>query len=485
MIKSIQQFQEKGIKSLGTAIENFVKDPKDHAGFIYGVTDSVIQLGLNIIAETFEDADQCLRDSSKRKKSWQIVRRDETALLTSLGTVRYKKTLFKNKETGENEYLVDRIMGLESHARMTEDAQARMLEEAVDSSYQKGGARTSLTDSVSRQTVKNKIHRLIFNEAPEELKEKKQVKYLYIDADEDHVSLQHPGKKEDAKKHNTAMPKIIYVYEGIEPEAPKSRRFRLINPRYFGGIYEGSGGVRLLWEEVEAYIEATYDLEVLEKTYINGDGAGWIKRGREHIAGAVFVLDKFHMHKYIMSSTSHLMDSAEDARREIYSAFHRRRKWMAQDVFEKILNVTEEESQRKRTEAGMKYILGNWNGIMQGLTHKERQTGCSAEGHVSHIFADRMSSRPLGWSRTGVHKMAKLRIYKANKGDMLELVRAQKKELKMAAGCEEIICSAEDILLSERSRLSETGKYVETMTHSIPYPQVKKIAYFKNHIWGL
>lgn len=53
MIKSIQQFQEKGMKSLGTAIENFVKDPKDHAGFIYGVADSVIQLGLNIIAETF------------------------------------------------------------------------------------------------------------------------------------------------------------------------------------------------------------------------------------------------------------------------------------------------------------------------------------------------------------------------------------------------------------------------------------------------
>lgn len=35
---------------------------------------------------------------------------------------------------------------------------------------------------------------------------------------------------------------------------------------------------------------------------------------------------------------------------------------------------------------------------------------CSAEGHVSHIFADRMSSRPLGRSKTGADKMSRLQI---------------------------------------------------------------------------
>ncbi len=40
---------------------------------------------------------------------WYIVRRDETTLLTSLGRVTYHKTLFKNKFTGEHEYLLDRI----------------------------------------------------------------------------------------------------------------------------------------------------------------------------------------------------------------------------------------------------------------------------------------------------------------------------------------------------------------------------------------
>lgn len=154
MIKSIQQFEEDGVKKLGKVLENFVKEPEKQAEFVYGVTDSVIQLGLNIIKEIFESMDDELRASGMRKSAWVIVRRDETSLITSLGTVKYYKTLFKNKETGTGEYLLDRIMDLESHVRMTEDAEAQILEEAVDSSYRKGGMKASISDTVSKQTVK-------------------------------------------------------------------------------------------------------------------------------------------------------------------------------------------------------------------------------------------------------------------------------------------------------------------------------------------
>lgn len=488
MIKSIQQFEENGVKNLTGVLEKFLKDPQQQAEFIYGITDSVVQLGLDMIAETFESMDDELRNSGYRRSNWVISRRDETSLITSLGTVRYCKTLFKNKKTGACEYLLDRIMGLESHVRLTEDAQAQMLEEAVDSSYRKGGIRASLTEKVSKQTVKNKIHDLKFHTKQEKIENKKQVSYLYIDADEDHVSLQYLEKKGDIRKprSNTSMPKIAYVYEGAEPEAPKSERFKLINPKYFGGIYEGSKGVERFWREIYEYISATYDMDAIKQIYINGDGAAWIKSGRKFIAGSTFVLDKFHMQKYITAATSHLMDSSEDARSELYHAIHKRAKWMASETFEKILNITENEAQRKKVESSMAYILGNWDGIMQGLRNKETQVGCSAEGHVSHIYADRMSSRPLGWSRHGVHQMAKLRIYKANQGNMLELVRMQKQEMELAVGYEEErIYLSSEMFRSEKKKLTDEQRYVERMTHSIPFLEVKKIAYFKNHIWGL
>ena len=103
MIKSIQQFEEVGLKKLGKVLESFVKEPEKQAEFIYGVTDSMIQLGLDIIKETFESMDEELRESGLRKTNWVISRKDETSLITSLGTVKYHKTLFKNKETRSEE----------------------------------------------------------------------------------------------------------------------------------------------------------------------------------------------------------------------------------------------------------------------------------------------------------------------------------------------------------------------------------------------
>ena len=49
MIKSIQQFEESGIKKLEKIIESFMKDPKDMASFVYGILDEAITLGLNLI----------------------------------------------------------------------------------------------------------------------------------------------------------------------------------------------------------------------------------------------------------------------------------------------------------------------------------------------------------------------------------------------------------------------------------------------------
>ena len=483
MYNSIQHFIEKGTKELEKKLINYSRDLTKIAEMVYGVTDGVVSLGLSIIAEEFEFYDEHLRKSIERKKNWQIVRRDETTLLTSLGNVTYHKTLFKNKQTGQCEYLLDRYMKLDKHARMTEDAEARILAEAVETSYRKGGENASVgMETVSKETVMNKIHALEFPKGMT-VSEKKQLPYLYIDCDEDHVSLQYIRKKGDIGKRrriNTIMPKIVYVYEGITNE---NGRNELINARYFGGVYEGADGNRDLWKEVQEYIDENYDNDCLKKIYVNGDGAAWIKSGAKQIYKAKFVLDKLHMHKYIISATSHLADSTEDARSEIYRSIHKKKKWMAEDIFGKILAVTEGVAKRKTVEAARTYIMENWAGIMEQL--KNADTGCSAEGHVSHIYADRMSSRPLGWSSVGADKMSRLRIYHYNKGNMLELVRYQKQETKKAAGAEEIIYSSSQMLQAERENRKRLGAMADMPVYTIPYPQIKKIANFKDNIWGL
>ena len=150
MIKSIQQFCQDGVNNLEKVMVDYSSDMTKIAEMVQGVTKGVVELGLSIIAEEWESYDELLRKRKDLRPEWYVVRRDENTLLTSLGSVRYHKTLFKNKVTGEYEYLLDRIMGLEKHARLTEDAEAQLLKEAVQTSYRRGGESASISgDAVS------------------------------------------------------------------------------------------------------------------------------------------------------------------------------------------------------------------------------------------------------------------------------------------------------------------------------------------------
>ena len=484
MITSIQHFCENGVKNLTDIFKTYTDDLTKIAEMVYGVTDEVTRLGCSMIAEEWESYDELLRERKDLRKGWYIVRRDETSLLTSLGEVVYHKTLFKNVATGESCYLLDQLMGLEHHARITEDAEARILQEASESSYRKGGASASINgESISKEAVMNKLHRLEFPAL--KTVEKKELRTLYIDADEDHVALQYLEKKGDIRnpRINTVMPWIIYVYEGVEGD--EEGRPHLINPKYFGGVYDGQEAGGRLWTEVLEYLDEAYDLDAVERIYINGDGAAWIRTGEKIIPQSKYALDKYHMHKYIIAATSHLEDSAEDARGEIYRAIHRKKKWMAEGAFDRIIGITDKETKRKAVEQAKAYILGNWSGIMIAMKSGDSNVRCSAEGHVSHVYADRMSSRPLGWCRTGADKMSRLRIYRQNQGNMLELVRYQKKEMKQVSGAEEIIYSATEMIRMEKANKRKLGVLADLPVYDIPYPQIKKIAALKNHIWGL
>ena len=58
MIKSIQQFQEKGVKNLEEVFVNYSSDMTKIAEMVYGVRDEVINLGLSMIAEEWEFYDE-------------------------------------------------------------------------------------------------------------------------------------------------------------------------------------------------------------------------------------------------------------------------------------------------------------------------------------------------------------------------------------------------------------------------------------------
>ena len=479
MKKSITQFFEVGIKKIEKSEDKFIKNPSDIASFALSVKNEILELGLSIIAEMLEEIDLAIKDNLVRKKYWDVVKTDNKTLVTCIGAVKFNKTLYKNKRTGERKYLLDKVLELRPHQRITEDAIAQLLEETVQTSYRKGGESVSLLDNVSKQAVKSLLHNLNFprEETPAE---KRQVKYLYIDADEDHVALQYLVKKGDtktlARKSNGTIAKLVYIYEGVEPVAPQSKRHRLINPHYFSGCYEGKSNGQL-WDEVYEYIDNNYDIDSIERIFLNGDGGGWIKAGKSRIKGITYVLDEFHMSKYLTKMTGHLYDSADDAKTEIYDIIKNGSKQDFIKEIEKLCSYARDDSEAAKISEAGNYFLNNWSAARVRITQRNKIFGCSAEGHVSHVLSFRMSSRPMGWSKRGCDQMAKLRAYYWNKRGMLELARYQKEALPKAAGAEEKEFSVGDVMANVKRDYTREGAYYDSLQVHLSTQMDKHVKY--------
>jgi hypothetical protein len=169
-----------------------------------------------------------------------------------------------------------------------------------------------------------------------------------------------------------------------------------------------------------------YDMEYLETVYISGDGATWIREGLNWISKSKFVLDQFHLNKYINTSVVHLGDSAGDAKDMIYDSFSRESKEDLKESFRKIEQVTENPRKLEQIKDTKRYILNNWDGIIIRNDKGNKIIGCSAEGHISHLLSARMSSRPMGWSKHGADVMSRLRAFKWNNGNVYDLVMYRK-----------------------------------------------------------
>lgn len=421
MYNSIQHFNEFGTRKIEETIKNFISEKKDFADLVLGLQESLFELGRNIVIEVLEDMDEYLRKSEIRKKDWEIVRKDETGLLTSFGSIKYSRTYFKTKREGKRQYLVDEIVGINPHDRVSADVVINAIDEAIDSSYRKAGEEAAYMDKISKQAVMNKVHQIDIQDAPIKVQEKRELRVLYIEADEDHVALQEKGKREDGeKKYSISMPKLVYVHEGVDNERSTKKRAILKNVRYFGG----ECNTEELWLKVAEYIDNQYKEESIETVYISGDGAAWIRQGLQWIEKSRFVLDKYHMNKYVKAATAHLDDD------RMYYLLKDAIEWpdkeMVKNAIKEILKKTDSDTKKKVVKDVERYILNNWDGIEIKAERRDEIVGCSAEGHVSHVLSDRLSSRPRGWSKVGVSKMSELRIYKKNGGKIYDLVMGQK-----------------------------------------------------------
>lgn len=392
---------EQKVLSTVEEIVKVLEGEVDYPTFEQQLRNELDALGCDLLKEVFGALEQKLYHSAERKRSWKVVRRnDKKAVLTPFGQLEYERTYYRHKKTKEYSYLVDEKAGITPHMRVNPTFKAELAEKVTQASYEKATQQLSRYNperKVSKQTAGACVK--AFQTKPLQMPEqKRRVEALYIEADEDHLTVR--GKK-------GAQARLIYIHEGVAD----SPRRHLKRVRHFTTVTKNTVE---FWLEVCDYIDAYYDIEHLKEIYLSGDGGHWIRAGQAYIPGAIFILDKFHLARSILRATAHALE----LKRKIYKDIRLLNKQGVMSHFHEALTLAQEEPRQKRIIQTITYIKNNWEGIEAAVKHPH--VSCSAEGHVSHVLASRMSSRPMAWSIRGADSMASMRAVQANKESVSE-----------------------------------------------------------------
>lgn len=277
---------------------------------------------------------------------------------------------------------------------------------------------------------------------------------------------------------------MVYVYECKQEVDGSVSVKELVNKFYFSGLYPGKDGNEKLWNNVQEYIDKTYDEDALKRVFVSGDGAAWIKSGADYLDKALFCADKFHLMKYINQAAAQLLDEKDIVKDELWHVLYSK-KPKAKERFDEYTNrMLACAKNPEKVEALRTYVLGNWAAVRRTLRNK-LVNGCSAESHVSHVLSDRMSSRPMGWSRTGADRMSKLRCYERNYGreGIINLVRYSREQRLLAATGTDCIPVKEVTLREIREEhYNQAKSYIDRLQAHIPGMTAKKSAAIRTQL---
>ncbi len=415
----LHDFEEKVISLMTEFLKNSIIEG-GLSKFTDDLNDRLMKLGYDLTKFSLSYAEDIIFNLRERKNQFESLEIDDRKIITIFGEIDFKRRYYIDKETKQRVYLLDEYFKISPKERFLENVETRLIEEAIESNYEKAGKVAAYKTEISKQTIMNKISELKINIEETKTTSKKVVDNIYCIADEDHVHLQKGGIEE---------PRLVVVYDSIMKDG---KRTKLCNKKHFGGVY--TGRIDDLWEEVLTYLDNTYELDKVKNIYILGDGANWIKTGLEWLPNSINVLDKFHLMKAVNAivgkeNKENALEKAEYKKR-IYTSFYRQNFKETKEIVYEILAEEMEENVRYRKEKILKYILNNKEGISNLYKYQKELHGCSAEGHISHLYSARLSSRPLGWKTKNVDNVSRLRLIKADNKEIKEIIHNKRKVIE-------------------------------------------------------
>lgn len=482
MYSIIQKIYEKNNKILKEGVKK-VLNGDDVSSLTSAIKDFTDVLGKELFSEIATQIENLVFEDAKRKNQYEAIRFADKSLITKNGKTKFERRYYKDKETGENVCLTDKVLGIEKGERIDKKVKAELIEKAKDQSYSKSGKLVVPEMEISSTTVMRNVRKNEWKMNIEERKEEEKIKSknIFIQVDEDHVKQRN--------KKGCTISKIVTIYTRKRTLTKPDRIYKVKTPRRelvdkftFSGLYKDT---QEMWEDVAYYIECTYKKEEIETIFVMGDGASYIKAGTEWIEKSVFVLDTFHLKKYI----NHL-NYDEYLKTKLQEAIDQYDPISTESIMEEAIRKIEEEIKEdeelgrttKRLENRLKkikdtktYLMNQWQGIEAHEIYEDKLTGCCQEGQVHHTLSERLSTDAKVWSENGIDEMSQLRAFTQNGGNIYQKIVDISTEEKREKKIEE---------LEKRIRKKAKKKLFGTVGAKIPIEMARDELYYElKNIW--
>jgi hypothetical protein len=382
--------------------------------------EAILELARQMMGKAIMELEEEL---FKRKgKELESIRFVKRTISTKVGNIDIRRRLYKDKETGENIYLLDKKLGLRKRKRVSGGYLKLLVTLANKMTYRQ--VEEVLDEAgfphLSHETVFNEVRAFgereserikrekdeIFTEGKYPQVEEKEVPLLFIEADGIMVGSQEKEKERIEIKFGL-------IHEGWEFTSPTKKRKKLKEPQIVAGVYNK---VEDFYEELSYKVSGRYNLEDTT-VVLNGDGASWIQQtSKEYFPGLIVQLDRYHIKKDISlyfgrEVAEGLCKVLADGRKRVFL-----------DTLESLVCEGETVENRIKRQSLVNHFkkyeehLLDYRYKIQPEIKKDNLYGMGAvESYVGKNVARRMKNQGMSWSIKGADAMVRILMLKHNK----------------------------------------------------------------------
>ena len=365
------------------------------------------------MAKALEILDQHILEQRDRSR-YRLKDQREASVETVFGTVRYKRRLYYDQQSGKHIYLLDRLMQTEGRGKVSPHLEETAISFASQGpSYRDSAERLEQLLGyrvLSHQAIREKL--IARAEQPVKPKKRREARVLFVEVDGLYTKLQRSKKRgvENA---------IAVVHEGWEKNG---NRVQLKNKQHY--LHTGGGD---FWEGFGDFLAERYEIDEDTWLVVNGDGASWIGECESYFHRCLYTLDRFHVARDLKGFVGHKPEVWEQIRQALG-------KQDAAALLQAVEGVMEQEIAEEHRKDWRRYKsflkrhekhLNDYRAVLRahGIDTRGMRPMGSAEAQMRR-FAQRTKRGGYSWSIRGVRAMLRT-IMREQEAEWLALEQSQ------------------------------------------------------------